>query len=613
MLALLRRLQKPYSLMMVVLVAGFILVAETLRRQGIIVPIPFLLLYAGVVASGSLGGLTSGVISGALASGYVIYAAAVGFGPSNLTGGAVETLMGCLLYAGTGYMVGRVATQRSRFRRMLEEQEESRRGAILENITQGVVIYDADLAVASFNEHFIKILGLPPGLVHVGTRLEDILRYRAERGDYGQGDVDEIVRQRLERARFHGDAEKVVERILPDGLVCASHRRPLPGGGWVTTYTDITALHRAERAREKSEEMFRKTFENSGVAIMMRSLPERTLTTNAACLEMLGYSKEELEHMHFCEITHPDDWNRYAESRKRFLSEGGIRRQVIKRIYRKDGKIVWVALDALAIRDEHGDVTTTVNLLQDITDSKLAEQELARKSALLETSVEAMAQAYVVFDAEGRLVAHNKHFETMFGFPKGFFDTDRTLQEVVRYRLEHENYGANTNKLQNIEDEVRRRSERYRSGRVSRGERTTADGRTYFFNRMPMPDGGAVSTYTDITEVRQAEAALRLSEAKFRGAFENAGVGVFIRSADGKSREFNRAFCDMLGYSQDEMASLRSRYLAHPEDTYGGLSVGDIPFDKDGSALVERRFIRKDGKVVWCAISYKQVRDADGQ
>jgi len=134
MLALLRRLQKPYSLMMVVLVAGFILVAETLSRQGVIIPIPFLLLYVGVVASGSLGGLTSGVVSGALASGYVIYAASVGFGPATLTGGPVQTMLGCLLYFGSGVLVGRVTTQRDRFRQRLKEQEESRRGYLYQTV-----------------------------------------------------------------------------------------------------------------------------------------------------------------------------------------------------------------------------------------------------------------------------------------------------------------------------------------------------------------------------------------------------------------------------------------------------------------------------------------------
>ena len=52
------------------------------------------------------------------------------------------------------------------------------------------------------------------------------------------------------------------------------------------------------------------------------------------------------------------------------------------------------------------------------------------------------------------------------------------------------------------------------------------------------------------------------TEERFHGAFENAGVGIVIRSADGKNREHNRTFCDMLGYSADEMQSIRLRDIA---------------------------------------------------
>ncbi|NQU72393.1 MAG: PAS-domain containing protein [Rhodospirillales bacterium] len=597
--------------LMVVAVVCLVAIIEGARRYGLSVPIPFLLLYVGVVLGGNIGGVLGGGLCGGIAAAYVIYAAIIGFGPSTLTGGAVQTLAGCLLYLGTGLLVGRVSSQRDQLLKKIKEQEVSRREAVLSNLTQGVAVYDTDLTLVSFNDRFLKILQLPPELAHEGTPLAEIIRYRAERGDYGKGDIDEIVSGRLRRAQF--DGERAAERTLPDGGVYVHHRKPLPDGGCVTTYTDITALRQAERARAQSEDLFRKTFENSGVGIMMRSLPDRKLTTNAASLKMLGYSQDELQSMHLKDITHPDDWKEHAESRKQLFTGSGGSRQVVKRYYRKDGKIIWLALDSLVIRDESGAVTTTVNLFQDVTAAKVAEQEIIRKTALLENSMEAMAQAYAVFDSDGKLVAHNANFQTIFDFPKDFLGPDCALRDIVRHRLMTENYGDNSNVLGDLEEEVIRRADRYLDGSPTKGERVTATGRTYFFNRMPMPDGGTVSTYTDVTDFRKAEMDLRASEAKFRGAFENAGVGIYIRTADGKSREFNAAFCKMLGYTQEEMNTIKLRDLAHPDDDPNNTSVRFVALDSDNGSAIERRFIRKDGQVVWCAISYRQVCDAQGQ
>jgi hypothetical protein len=137
-------------------VAAVCLVAliEIGRRLGVSVPIPFLILYGMVVMGGSLGGVLGGALSGVVAAGFVVYAAFVGFGPQTLTGGALQTLIGCLAYLGTGLLVGRVTSQRDQLQKKFKEQEDSRREAVLSNLSQGVAVYDANLALVSFNDSF---------------------------------------------------------------------------------------------------------------------------------------------------------------------------------------------------------------------------------------------------------------------------------------------------------------------------------------------------------------------------------------------------------------------------------------------------------------------------
>ncbi|HEY8708620.1 MAG TPA: EAL domain-containing protein [Burkholderiaceae bacterium] len=105
------------------------------------------------------------------------------------------------------------------------------------------------------NRRFCELLGFPQRLCKPGTPMEDFLRYNAERGDYGPGDVDEQVRSRLEMARRFEPHR--FERERPDGTVLDIRGIPVPGRGFVTIYTDITQRARAEHALRDSDERFR--------------------------------------------------------------------------------------------------------------------------------------------------------------------------------------------------------------------------------------------------------------------------------------------------------------------------------------------------------------------
>lgn len=114
----------------------------------------------------------------------------------------------------------------------------------LENVTQGITMIDADLNVLAFNQKFLELLEFPPELFQKGFPLEQAFRFNAERGEYGPGDVEAQVRERIELAkRFE---PHVFERQRPDGAVIEVCGNPMVGGGFVTTYTDVTVQKQAE-------------------------------------------------------------------------------------------------------------------------------------------------------------------------------------------------------------------------------------------------------------------------------------------------------------------------------------------------------------------------------
>jgi len=108
----------------------------------------------------------------------------------------------------------------------------------LDHIDQAVTVFDGDLLLVGWNRKFFELFGFPKDFAKHGTPLEHFIRYSAEHGEYGAGNVEQLVAERLARASSFQPA--YTEHIRPNGQVTAVRDTPLPSGGFVTTYVDIT-------------------------------------------------------------------------------------------------------------------------------------------------------------------------------------------------------------------------------------------------------------------------------------------------------------------------------------------------------------------------------------
>ena len=122
-------------------------------------------------------------------------------------------------------------------------------------IAQAMSIYDSDLRLAACNHRFQEMFSLPPELIKVGATFRDTIRFIAEQGDYGPiDDIESFVQLRVDQARAF--VPHYVERQRANGHVISIEGAPLPQGGWVTVYTDITRTKRVEELlRARSEEL----------------------------------------------------------------------------------------------------------------------------------------------------------------------------------------------------------------------------------------------------------------------------------------------------------------------------------------------------------------------
>ncbi|CAB0151586.1 Aerobic respiration control sensor protein ArcB [Pseudidiomarina piscicola] len=123
--------------------------------------------------------------------------------------------------------------------------------ASVENIPQGISVIDQDLRLVAWNHRYVEVFGYPPGFLQAGMPVADLLKYNAERGliqAASDNAIEDEIDKRLNYLR-HGSAYRYQRQ--QGQLVIELQGAPMPGGGFVTTYTDITELVQAQRALER--------------------------------------------------------------------------------------------------------------------------------------------------------------------------------------------------------------------------------------------------------------------------------------------------------------------------------------------------------------------------
>jgi Na+/proline symporter/signal transduction histidine kinase/CheY-like chemotaxis protein len=122
--------------------------------------------------------------------------------------------------------------------------------ATLEHIDPGVSVIDSDLNLVAWNSRYLDLFEYPPGMVRVGAPVAELIRHNALRGECGPGEVDDHVQRRLDH--MQRGSRHSFERVRPDGRVIKTVGGPMPRGGYVMCFTDITAEAEARTALEQS-------------------------------------------------------------------------------------------------------------------------------------------------------------------------------------------------------------------------------------------------------------------------------------------------------------------------------------------------------------------------
>ena len=193
-----------------------------------------------------------------------------------------------------------------------------------QHINQGITIFDENLKLVYWNDRFLELLEFPNDLAHQGADFGSFIRHNAEAGEYGPGDVDAQVAERVAAAeRFE---KHLIERERPDGTVIEISGSPLPNGGFVTIYTDITVQKNRERELEKQAAERTKELAKSearlqliasevpaGIAHVDQDM--NILFANRKFARAYGLTPDEIVGKNCVEVLHPQT---LAESKKYF-------------------------------------------------------------------------------------------------------------------------------------------------------------------------------------------------------------------------------------------------------------------------------------------------------
>ena len=308
---------------------------------------------------------------------------------------------------------------------------------------------------------------------------------------------------------------------------------------------------------------------------------------------------------------HPDDLPNLDGAFAGLVRAGGSCRTEYRLLPRTDQERAdrerWVAIEGAVVRDAAGRPVQLLGVTRDISERKRTEADLAERRAQLAVFVEHAPAAIAMFDREMRYLAVSRRFVVDFRLPQTAQLIGRSHHEVFpdipqRWRDVHARVLAGE-ELSQEEDQFARQDGRIDWVRWSMVPWRRADGNI----------GGALLFSELRTEQVEARRALIDSEARFRATFENAAVGVVLVSTDGSIVRANNSYARMLGYSVEELEARTFQDLTHPDDLATNLSVLNKALVGEAESYsMEKRYVRKDGGIVWASLSVGCVRKTDG-
>ncbi|MBI3151234.1 MAG: PAS domain S-box protein [Chloroflexi bacterium] len=406
---------------------------------------------------------------------------------------------------------------------------------------------------------------------------------------------------------------------------------------------DITERKEAEQQLAESEARLRVLIANTGDLIIVIDEEGRIKFASPSSEWILGYQPEEVFGKRFTEWAHPDDLAEIMAAFQSRKQQPGIAPQTIQvRGLHKDGS--WRYLEALGtnLLDDPSIRGIVLNI-RDVTKQKRAELE---KQALYEI-MQGMALSKnlseflgLVHFSIGRVIRANNLFVTLHNTSTGLFEDVYCVDEYDEPMEPSSREGTLTAYIFRTGNPLLVSEERFKElSAAGEVELVGTDSKSWIgvplktagktIGVMAIQDYETENLYSErelaflasisgqvasAVERKQAEERLHESEKRFSSAFENAAIGMALVSPRGRWLKVNQALCSIVGYTDNELMSMSFQEITYPDDLNADLELLQQTLEGTRQTYqMEKRYIHKNGQMVWVSLNVSLVRNENGE
>jgi PAS domain S-box-containing protein len=384
--------------------------------------------------------------------------------------------------------------------------------------------------------------------------------------------------------------------------------------GYYALVQDISERKEREEALRESDTRLRLAIDISRTATFDIDLLTDVVQTDLIGREMYGFAAD--EPLTFSKVQsrfHPQDREAViSRISAAFAPEGSNEFEVEQRIVRTDGETRWIRVRGRAFFEGEGEARRAVRCLGtyiDITDSKKAESELKQLYERFLIAEKASNGFIYEWDLKTNQVERSSRVSDVLGYSLSEIDsTANAWQEFVHPLDYAQMIDVFQDKLLNGGNYVVTYRVRHKNGHWVYLE----DRGLVVRDENGEPER-VVGVSVDVTARKEAEATLAESVARYRYTFEQSPVGVLQINADGTLKAVNPAYCKLVGYEAHELVGKSpiewTPVADHEADRAFRQSFLDNPVQQKSH---EKRYIRKDGEIIWIHLTVTGVRDDGG-
>lgn len=379
--------------------------------------------------------------------------------------------------------------------------------------------------------------------------------------------------------------------------------------GLIGVATDITEHTRIEQALRDSEVRFRGIFNQAGVGIAQLGLSGRFLLVNRKFADILHNSVQNLKQKRFQEIVHPEEWAAVQAYFRQVTTDQSRQGSLEQRFLRKDGSTAWVLLTVSLVRDKSGQPESLIVVVQDVGDRQQAIAALQASEYRYYNLTRSLPVGVCRTDVEGNCLYTNEQWCELTGLAPAEAIGESWLQSVHPADRDQVRSGWQ----QAVRDRQLFQAE-YRC-QLSNGTVTWVVGQMAPEQSHDREAVYYVGTVTDITKRKQAEAAIRESEEKFRQLAENIHQVFWIIAPDSQQVLYvSPAYEDVWGHSRQSLYKEANAWMeaVHPDDRDRVLVSRQQRLSQGGTSI-EYRITKPDGSVRWIWDRAFPIRRETGQ